>query len=50
MIVILYSLTTLYDMLLEEENLCRELVEGWGYQFESHEVITEDGYILNVHR
>ena len=38
--------------LSREENLSlpRELVEGWGYEFESHEVITEDGYILNVHR
>jgi len=28
----------------------KEIVEHHGYLFESHEVITEDGYILTLHR
>jgi hypothetical protein len=27
-----------------------ELIEFWGFPYESHEVTTEDGYVLNVHR
>jgi len=27
-----------------------ELVNYWGYEFETHHVVTDDGYILGVHR
>ncbi len=27
-----------------------QLIESFGYPVEEHEVITEDGYILNIHR
>lgn len=36
---------------LQDENLTiPELIEFWGYPVESHEVTTEDGYILTLHR
>ncbi len=31
-------------------NDIQELVEYWGFPYENHEVVTDDGYILNMHR
>jgi len=37
------------DIKVEEENV-PELIESSGYQVETHSVVTEDGYLLEMHR
>ena len=44
-------LVTLLEARLPEENLSvPELIRYWGYPAESHDVVTDDGYILTMHR